>query len=308
MSGTERDLVAALRAEVAAVDPSRTCDRTAELAGLGARLVTREAAVARLAVRLGGHAAGTRPHAVRRTITLPEAELDWARAAEHCRLAWLRGRFLARGSLSLAAGRAHLEFVVPLEEAAPLADRLADVGLPASWRVRRGSGVVTWKSAEAIAAFLGRVGASAALLELQARGVARSLRGDLNRVINAESANLQRSVAAAGRQLAAIESLDEDGRLASQPRTVRAVAEARRETPEASLSEIAARLELHRSAVQRALDRMERLALHDDQGIGRRRRHHPSGMAAEDTGGRRAGRAAPAGGPRGREGSRAPLA
>ena len=48
------------------------------------------------------------------------------------------------------------------------------------------------------------------------------------------------------------------------------MAEARRETPEASLSEIAARLDLHRSAVQRALDRLERLALHDDEGIGRR--------------------------------------
>ena len=124
---------------------------------------------------------------------------------------------------------------------------------------------MTWKSAESIAAFLGRIGASAALLELEARGVARSLRGELNRVINAESANLQRSVAAAGRQLAAIDALDADGRLDEQPRIVREVAQARRETPEASLSDIATRLELHRSSVQRALDRLERLALHDDE-------------------------------------------
>ena len=111
--------------------------------------------------------------------------------------------------------------------------------------------------------------------------------------INAESANLHRSVAAAGRQLAAIDALEADGRLAEQPRTVRAVAEARRETPEASLSEIAARLDLHRSAVQRALDRLERLALHDDEGIGRR-------------GGR--GRAGRGGGPKGRREAPAPLA
>ncbi|HEY3335184.1 MAG TPA: DNA-binding protein WhiA [Candidatus Limnocylindrales bacterium] len=205
---------------------------------------------------------------------LQPAVLDWATAAEHCRLAWLRGRFLARGSLSLSGGRAHLEFVVPADEAADLARRLADVGLPASWRLRRGLGVVTWKSAESIAQFLGRIGASASLLELEARSVARSLRGELNRVINAESANLQRSVEAAGRQLAAIDALEADGRLQAQPRTVRAVAEARRETPEASLSEIAARLDLHRSAVQRALDRLERLALHDDEGVGQR---HPGG-------------------------------
>jgi DNA-binding transcriptional ArsR family regulator len=308
MSETERDLVAALRAEVAAVDPARPCDRTAEMAGLGPVLVTREATVARLAVRLGGRATGPRPRAVRLSISLPPAEFTWARAPEHCRLAWLRGRFLARGSLSLAAGRAHLEFVVSPGEAEELAARLGEVGLPASWRVRRGSGVVTWKSAEAIAAFLGRIGASAALLEFEARGVARSLRGDLNRVINAESANLQRSVAAAGRQLAAIDVLDEDGRLAVQPRTVRAVAEARRETPEASLSDIAARLDLHRSAVQRALDRLERLALHDDDGIGQRRRYRPSGRVGESAGGGRPGRAAAGGGPRGREASRSPLA
>jgi DNA-binding transcriptional ArsR family regulator len=308
MSGTDRDLVAALRAEVAAVDPARTCDRAAELAGLGERLVTREVAVARLAIRLGGHAASARPRAVRRTILLPPAQFSWPAAAEHCRLAWLRGMFLARGSLSLAAGHAHLEFVVPEDEAEALAARLAEVGLPASWRVRRGAGVVTWKSSEAIAGFLGRIGASAALLELEARGVARSLRGELNRVINAESANLQRSVAAAGRQLAAIEALEEDGRLTEQPRTVRAVAEARRETPEASLSEIAARLELHRSAVQRALDRLERLALHDDQGIGRRRRHRPSGTVRDDGGDGPAGRPSRASGPRGREATRSPLA
>ncbi len=327
MSGTDRDLVAALRAELAAIDPSRACDRKAEIAGLGTRPVTREPTVARLAVRLGARVAASaavaapavaapvdgpapgHPATPRRPFVLPEETLDWDRAAEHCRMAWLRGRFLARGSLSLASGRAHLEFTVPRDEAPELARRLADVGLPASWRVRRGLGVVTWKSTESIAAFLGRIGASASLLELEARSVARSLRGELNRVLNAESANLQRSVAAAGRQLAAIEALEADGRLAEQPKTVVAVAGARRETPEASLSEIAARLDLHRSAVQRALDRLERLALHDDEGIGRRYGVRPSGAGSGESVGRaRRGRRTLGGGPTGRGAARTPLA
>ncbi|HYO43049.1 MAG TPA: DNA-binding protein WhiA [Candidatus Limnocylindrales bacterium] len=276
MAGTDRDLVAALRAELAAIDPARACDRNAETAGLGPRVHAREPAIARLVVRLGGHAREG-GGAARRAFLLPDAELDWAASAEHCRVAWLRGRFLSRGSLSLAQGRAHLEFVVPAGEAPVLAARLEDAGLPAAWRVRRGRGVVTWKSTESITAFLGRLGGSAALLELEARSVARTLRGELNRVINAESANLQRSVAAAGRQLDAIDALEADGRLEEQPRVVRAVAQARRDTPEASMSEIAVRLDLHRSAVQRALDRMERLALHVDGGVGRRYRGKPSG-------------------------------
>jgi DNA-binding protein WhiA len=251
MTRSERDLVTALRNELAAIDPARACDRLAETAGLGANVGAREPAVARLAVRLrrSGEAESG-----------PARSFDWTTAPDHCRTAWLRGRFLARGSLSLAGGRTHLEFVVGADEAAALALRLDEVGLPASWRLRRGKGVVTWKSAEAVGTFLRRIGAAGALLELEARQVSRALRGELNRVLNAESANLQRAVAAAGRQLDAIAVLEADGRLKQQPYLVRLVADARRETPEATLTELAARLELHRSAVQRALERVERLA------------------------------------------------
>lgn len=249
MTHAERDLVVALRNELAGIDPARPCDRVAEAAGLGTDPATREPAVARLAVRLR--------RAVGEATIAPFA---WESAAEHCRTAWLRGRFLARGSLSLAGGRTHLEFVVSPEEAPILAARLGEAVGPASWRVRRGRGVVTWKSGEAVGTFLRRIGAAGALLELEARQVSRALRGELNRVLNAESANLQRAVAAAGRQLDAIAVLDGDGRLAEQPYVVRLVADARRETPEATLSELSERLELHRSAVQRALERIERLA------------------------------------------------
>jgi len=269
--------VSALRAELAAIDPSRACDRSAEAIGLEATGVAtpegtprslRDGPVARLAVRL------------RRDVDAVR-EFDWDTAAEHCRTAWLRGRFLARGSLSLAGGRTHLEFVVPPDEAPRLAARLADIELPASWRLRRGRGVVTWKSGEAVGTFLRRIGAGGALLELEARQVSRALRGDLNRVLNAESANLQRAVSAAGRQLDAIAILEADGRLARQPVVVRSVVAARRETPEATLTELAERLALHRSQVQRSLERVERLALHGDDGADpgspRRRRPAPAG-------------------------------
>jgi DNA-binding protein WhiA len=221
------------------------------MAGLGPEPTGREASVARLAIRLRRGGDGS------------SAGFDWPTAPEHCRSAWLRGRFLARGSLSLAGGRTHLEFVVDPAEAPMLAERLADVGLPVSSRLRRGRGVVTSKNGEAVGTFLRRIGATAALLEVEARQVSRALRGELNRVLNAESANLQRAVSAAGRQLDAIATLDADGRLPAQPYVVRLVAEARRETPEASLAELAERLELHRSAVQRALERLERLATSD---------------------------------------------
>ncbi len=257
MSRSERDLVTALRDELAAIDPSRTCDRVAEVDGLGSEPTGRETSIARLVIRLRRLGEGSAGGA-----------FDWASAPEHCRGAWLRGRFLARGSLSLAGGRTHLEFVVDPVAAPDLAMRLTDFGLPVSWRLRRGRGVVTSKNGEAVGTFLRRIGASGALLEVEARQVSRALRGELNRVLNAESANLQRAVAASGRQLDAIAALDADGRLPAQPYVVRLVAAARRETPEASLAELAERLEIHRSAVQRALERLERLATLDADGRG----------------------------------------
>ncbi|MEO8437514.1 MAG: DNA-binding protein WhiA [Chloroflexota bacterium] len=257
MSRSERDLVTALRDELAAIDPSRTCDRVAEVAGLGPAPTGREASVARLAHRLARSGKGS-----------AGAPFAWEAVAEHCRSAWLRGRFLARGSLSLAGGRTHLEFVVEPEHAPVLAANLVEFGLPVSWRLRRGRGVVTSKNGEAVGTFLRRIGASGALLEVEARQVSRALRGELNRVLNAESANLQRAVSAAGRQLDAIATLDADGRLPKQPYVVRLVAEARRATPEASLAELAERLEIHRSAVQRALERLERLATFDAEPSG----------------------------------------
>jgi DNA-binding protein WhiA len=249
----ERDLVESLRAELAAVDPPRRCCRRAELAGLRSSSRPRRPSTARLELRL------------RKDGPAADLAFDWASAADHCRASYLRGRFLAHGYLSLASGRTHLEFVVDEAEGEPLARHLAELGMPASRRDRRGRGVVTWKSSETVGTFLRLVGGGSALLELEARQVARSVRGDLNRVLNAESANLQRAVSAAARQLAAIDVLEADGRLALQPYLVRVVADARREVPEATFSELAERLQVHRSAVQRALERIERLALHSSE-------------------------------------------
>jgi hypothetical protein len=253
VSRPERDLVAAVRAELAAVEPTRTCCRTAERAGLGsaARGRARSPVVGRLAVRLESGESAERGG----------PGFDWASAREHCRVSYLRGLFLARGSLSLAAGRTHLEFVVEAEELRALAMRLAELQLPASTRLRRRRGVLTWKSSETVLTFLRRAGGRAATLELESRVVTRTLRGHLNRVLNAENANLQRSVLTAHRQLAAIAALEAAGRLSALPARVRAVAHARRRAPEQTFSELARELGTSRAQIQRAFEQIEREAL-----------------------------------------------
>jgi len=245
------DLVAALRAELAAIEPARKCDRIAERAGLGSAALgrARTPLIGRLAVRLEDAAT--------------DASFDWDSAAEHCRTAYLRGVFLAHGSFSIGATGTHLELIVDADDLDEMARRVAQAGLPANARMRRGTGVLTWKSADMITDFLRRIGASAATLELESRLVNRALTGHLNRVVNAENANLRRAVIAARRQLDDIDALEARGVLQRLPRDVRRVATERRRAPEATFSELATTLGMSRSQVQRAFGLIEGVALHD---------------------------------------------
>jgi len=251
-SPAARQLAREIRAELAAVAPHRACCRIAEAAafvGFSWRASrARQAPLVRTALRLGYRPGDDVP------------SFQWHGSAGHCRVAYLRGLFLAHGSLSLAEGRVHLEFVVEPGEAEELAQRLRASGLPGSVRVRRGRGVVTWKSSETVATFLRLAGARTSILDLEARRVARLLRGELNRLLNAEAANLARTVGSASRQVEAIDALAAADRLTALPADGQTVARARRDAPEASLAELADATGLHRSTVQRELRRIEREA------------------------------------------------
>jgi len=250
----ERELVQAVRAELAAIDPHRGCCRAAERAGLGAAAQghARSPVVARLAVRLADDDPGEG--------SVPTPGFDWSGARDHCRASWLRGRFLAVGSLSLGARGAHLELVVPPGEGEVLRRRLDESGFSTSYRVRRGRGVLTSKRTETILSFLRSCGAGASVLEIESRLVMRQMQGHLNRVFNAETANLERTVASSARQLAVIEQLETDGRLGALSPVDRAVAGARKAAPEASFTELAETTGLSRARVQRAFGRLESAA------------------------------------------------
>lgn len=245
------DLATALRAELAAIEPARRCCRAAERAALGAAATgrARTPLLGRLAVRLDD-AAG-------------EAVFVWATAAEHDRICWLRGTLLAHGSISVTATGTHLEVLVEPREAGPVGEWLLARGYAAGVRLRRGRGVLTWKSSEGIIELLRRVGAAAVPLEIESRVIGRSVAGQLNRVINAENANLRRAVAAARRQLTDIDSLERRNVLQRLPRDARRVAVARRRSPEATFSQLATDLELSRGQVQRAFGVIESVALHE---------------------------------------------
>lgn len=267
MSRSETDLVDAIRRELAAVVPERSCCRLSELDALAdaggrreeisiARTIHRLTAALEGELRTRGGLGSASP-AVRAAATAERLSAE--RAPRHCRIAYLRGRILARGSLSIASGSVHLEIVVSSHEGGPLRRILDALDLGGAHRLRRGRSVFTWKGRPATLAALRSIGGGPALMELEARGVAREMRGAMNRSVNAETANLLRSVRAGVRQAAVAERLIAAELIESGSLRWR-IAQARIASPDASLASLAEDLDITRSALQRALAAMERVA------------------------------------------------
>jgi len=173
-----------------------------------------------------------------------------------CRRTYLRGLILAGGSVSAGPSGYLLELRPPRGEVRRAGATLAREGFAPAVRSRRGQLVLGLRDAEVIAAYLRAAGASETLLRFEVRRVAREMRGRTNALVNAESANLARAIAAARAQTAAIRALAADGRLKALPEPLRDAARARLRAPTATLADLAERLETTKWAVRSRLRRL----------------------------------------------------
>lgn len=112
------------------------------------------------------------------------------------------------------------------------------------------------RAADEIASFLRHAGAGETLLRFETRRVSREMRARTTASVNADAANLARAVAAARDQIDAVHALSETGRLARLPAEVRAAAAARLRAPEATLAELAVRLDTTKWVVRQRLRRV----------------------------------------------------
>jgi len=275
-------LAGEVKGELARIHPAKACDRRAELIGLlhgleGGPFRTLDHAIARTAVQLAT-ALGIRvdpPRAVaperarmggrhHLVVEIERSSLgswSWQDAPPCDRRSFLRGVLLGAGSLSFSASGSHVELVVSGEAAAEeLQAALASLEVRALRSVRRGRHVVYVKGQEEIVTLLRLVGANRGVLELETHRVGRDVRARLNRLLNAEEANLGRTVRAADRQLSAIARLEADGSLERLAPAVREMAAFRRRMPDADLDTLAAAMGMSRSAVNHRLRRLVELA------------------------------------------------
>ena len=160
---------------------------------------------------------------------------------EHCRAAFLRGAFLAGGSVTGPMKGYHLELATShYHVGRELPALLREAGFEPKETQRKGNRVVYFKQSHHIEDFLTYLGAPVAAMAVMNAKLERDLQGRVNRQVNCDSANLDKTVAAAREQLAAIQRLRELGRLDSLPDKLQEAARLRMDHPELNLAQLGA--------------------------------------------------------------------
>ncbi|HWQ89265.1 MAG TPA: DNA-binding protein WhiA [Desulfitobacteriaceae bacterium] len=177
--------------------------------------------------------------------------------------AYLRGAFLAGGSINNPEGAYHLEIISSdPQHAAALCQLLNKFQLRAKVSRRKNWYVVYIKESEHIVLFLALIGAHHALLEFENVRVFKDVRNQVNRLVNCETANLNKTVVASVRQIDNINLIAETIGLAALPPALRDMAELRIESPDASLKELGEMLtpKVGKSGVNHRLRKIDELA------------------------------------------------
>ncbi|SIN97469.1 hypothetical protein SAMN05878443_0760 [Carnobacterium alterfunditum] len=153
---------------------------------------------------------------------------------------YLRGAFLAGGSVNNPeTSRYHLEIYSSYEEHNDdICQMMNQFNMNARTLERRNGYITYLKEAEKIADFLALIGATSGMLKFEDVRIIRDMRNSVNRLVNCENANLNKTIDAAGKQIESIKFIDARIGLDKIPVKLREIALVRLENPEVTLKEL----------------------------------------------------------------------
>lgn len=153
---------------------------------------------------------------------------------------YLRGAFLAGGSVnSPGTSRYHLEIHSSYEEHNDdICEMMGEFGLNARTHERKSGYIVYLKESEKIANFLALIGATGSMFKFEDVRIVRDMRNSVNRLVNCENANMNKTVNAAGKQIENIQLIERLRGLNTLPDKLREIAVLRVENPDISLKEL----------------------------------------------------------------------
>ena len=156
-----------------------------------------------------------------------------------CRRAFIRGAFLAAGSISDPEKFYHFEIAcTSMEKAKQLQEVISTFSIDAKIVVRKKYYVVYIKEGSQIVELLGLMEAHVALMELENIRILKEMRNSVNRQVNCETANINKTVSAAVKQLGDITYIRDTVGLDYLPEALAEIARIRLEMPDATLKEL----------------------------------------------------------------------
>ena len=174
---------------------------------------------------------------------------------------FLRGAFIACGIVADPNREYHLEFSVGSKEKSDALCRLInESGMNIKSSRRKGKSILYTKDSECISDILTFMGAMISSMEIMNAKIYKDLRNNVNRKVNCESANIEKTVAASRKQLEDIEYIEQTVGLGLLAEELRPLAEIRRDNIELSLSEIGKMLGISRSGVYHRIKRISEIA------------------------------------------------
>jgi len=178
-----------------------------------------------------------------------------------CKGSYIRGAFLGGGSVSDPHKGYHLEFDTKCKASAEYLCRLlAFYDIPVKITIRKSHYIAYTKSSEVIAEILGRMGAFGSTMEFYNISAEKEVRNNLNRIVNCETYNMNKTTKAAVKQISAINKIKNSIGLGSLEEPLRKTAILRMRHPYESLNELAKRLGIGRSGVNHRLARLMEIA------------------------------------------------
>ena len=180
-----------------------------------------------------------------------------------CKRAYIRGAFLAGGSISDPNKSYHFEIVCrSIPQAGQLRDVINSFNMDAKIVARKKYQVVYLKEGSQIVDILNIMEAHVALMNLENVRILKEMRNSVNRKVNCETANISKTVNAAVKQLADIEYIRETAGLSYLPENLKEMALLRLEYPDAPLAELGTYLNppVGKSGVNHRLRRISEMA------------------------------------------------
>lgn len=180
-----------------------------------------------------------------------------------CKRAFLRGVFLAAGSMSNPQKSYHLEFVcATMEQANQIRDIIISFAVDAKIIQRKKYYIVYLKEGESIVELLNIMGAHVSLMNFENFRILKEMRNDINRRVNCEAANITKTVNAAAKQIEDIEYIRKHYGFSKLSPNLREMAEIRLDYPEATLKELGEYLNppVGKSGVNHRLKKLGELA------------------------------------------------